>query len=196
MALAKSKFNNAAGTNDGGFSLVEVMIATTLLAMSLTALAQLFAISVKNNAVAKNGTFTQILAAQKMEQLRGLTWGFDPLGLPVSDVSTDTTVAPETATGGKGLAPSPTNTLQANTDGYVDYIDPQGNPLGGGTVVPDNTSYIRRWLIEPLPTNPNNTLIIQVLVTRRRDRGPADAGSVARAPDEARLITVKTRKAQ
>ena len=75
-------------------------------------------------------------------------------------------------------------------------IDPQGNPLGGGTVVPDNTAYIRRWLIEPLPTNPNNTLIIQVLVTRRRDRGTADAGSVARAPDEARLITVKTRKAQ
>jgi len=36
MALAKSKFNSTAG-----FSLVEVMIATTLLAMSLTALAQL-----------------------------------------------------------------------------------------------------------------------------------------------------------
>jgi len=191
MALAKSKSNNTAG-----FSLVEVLIATTLLAVSLTALAQLFAISVKNNAVAKNGTFTQILAAQKMEQLRGLTWGFDPLGLPVSDVATDTTVSPEAATGGKGLAPSPTNTLQANTDGYVDYVDPQGNPLGGGTVIPNNTAYIRRWLIEPLPTNPNNTLIIQVLVTRRRDRGTADAGSVARAPDEARLITVKTRKAQ
>jgi hypothetical protein len=51
-------------------------------------------------------------------------------------------------------------------------------------------------MVEPLPTNPNNTLIIQVLVTRRRDRGTADIGSVARAPEEARLITVKTRKAQ
>src|SRR5689334_7273558 len=122
MALAKYRFSNAAGTawgagvsqveaakrgkgapaykNDRGFSLVEVLIATALLAMSLTALAQLFAISVKNNAVAKNGTFTQILAAQKMEQLRGLTWGFDTLGLPVSDVATDTTVSPEAATGG------------------------------------------------------------------------------------------------
>lgn len=189
--MAKSKFNN-----DGGFTLVEVMIATTLLAVSLTALAELFAVSVKNNLTARNGTFTQVLAAQKMEQLRGLTWGFDPLGLPVSDVATDTTVSPEAATGGKGLAPSPSNTLQSNTTGYVDYLDAYGNALGGGTVVPDNTAYIRRWLIEPLPTNPNNTLVLQVLVTRRRDRGTADAGSVARAPDEARLITVKTRKAQ
>jgi type II secretory pathway pseudopilin PulG len=192
MALAKSKSFH----NDGGFSLVEVLIATSLLATSLVALAQLFAISVKNNAVAKNGTFTQVLAGQKMEQLRGLTWGFDPLGLPISDVATDTTVSPEVTTGGKGLAPSPSNTLQSNTDGYVDYLDPNGNALGGGTVVPDNASFIRRWFIEPLPTNPNNTLVIQVLVTRRRNRGTADLGSVARAPEEARLITVKTRKAQ
>jgi prepilin-type N-terminal cleavage/methylation domain-containing protein len=191
MALAKFKFNR----NDG-FSLVETMVATTLLAVALTALAELFAVSVKNNNVARNGTFTSVLAAQKMEQLRGLTWGFDTLGLPISDISTDTAKSPEFPTGGKGLAPSPSNTLRANTDGYVDYLDGNGVSLGGGTVIPDGTAYIRRWLIEPLPTNPNNTLIIQVLVTRRRDRGTADAGSVARAPEEARMITVKTRKAQ
>ena len=151
---------------DGGFSLVEVMIATTLLATSLAALAELFAISVSNNTVARNGTFTAVLAAQKMEQLRG---------------SAD-------------LAPSTVNTLQANTDGYVDYLDPNGNPLEGGTVIPNNTAYIRRWYIEPLPTSLNNTLVLQVLVTRRRARGPAEAGSVVRAPEEARLITLKTRK--
>ena len=192
MALAKFKFSNG----DRGFSLVETLIATTLLASSLVALAQLFAISVKNNSVARNGTFTQILAAQKMEQLRGLTWGFDTLGLPVSDTTTDTSVTPEAMTGGTGLAPSPNNTLQTNTAGYVDDLDANGTSLGGGTIVPDNTAYIRRWFVEPLPTNPNNTLVLQVLVTKRRNRGTADAGSVARAPEEARLITVKTRKAQ
>lgn len=166
---------------DGGFSLVEVIIATALLTMSLAALAELFAVSVKNNAVARNGTFTAVLAAQKMEQLRSLAWGFDVLGLPISDI---------------GLAPSPTNTLQANADGYVDYLDPNGNMLGGGTVIPGNTAYIRRWYIEPLAANPNNTLVLQVLVTRRRDRGAAEAGSVVRAPEEARLITMRTRKAQ
>ena len=191
MALAKYKFNN-----QSGFTLVETLVATTMLAVALTALAELFAISVKNNAVAKNGTFTSVLGSQKMEQLRGLTYGFDVLGLPITDTTTDTSVSPETPTGKTGLAPSPTNTLQESTDGYVDYLDANGVMLGGGTVVPNNTAYIRRWFVEPLPTNPNNTLILQVLVTRSRNRGAADIGSVARGPDEARLITVKTRKAQ
>jgi type II secretory pathway pseudopilin PulG len=171
-------------------------VATTILAIALTSLAQLFAISVQNNLVARNSSFATILAMQKMEQLRGLTYGFDTLGLPITDSSTDTAVSPEAATGGTGLAPSPSNTLRAGTNGYVDYLNANGVSLGGGTVVPTGTSYIRRWMVEPLPTNPNNTIIIQVLVTRRRDRGTADTGSVARQPEEARLITVKTRKAQ
>jgi prepilin-type N-terminal cleavage/methylation domain-containing protein len=195
MALAKYKFSNG-GTQDSGFSLVEVMVATTILAVALTSLAQLFAVATRSNNIARNGTFTQILAEQKMEQLRGLSWGFDVLGLPVSDTTTDTSVVPQVAVGGKGLEPSPSNTLQTNTNGYVDYLDPNGNALGGGTVIPNNTAYIRRWFVEPLPTNPNNTLILQVLVTRRVNRGTADAGSVQRLPEEARLVTVKTRKAQ
>jgi type II secretory pathway pseudopilin PulG len=191
MALARSRFNNSAG-----FSLVETLVATTMLAVGLTALAQLFAISVKNNSVAKNGTFTSVLASQKIEQLRGLTYGFDVLGLPITDTTTNTTVSPETPTGGTGLAPSPSNTLRQNTDGWVDYVDAYGQALGGGTNVPANTAFIRRWYVEPLPTNPNNTLIIQVLVTRNRNRGAGDEGSVTRSPEEARLVTVKTRKAQ
>jgi len=191
MALAKYKFNN-----QSGFTLVETLVATTILAIALTSLAQLFAISVQNNLVARNSSFATILAMQKMEQLRGLTYGFDTLGLPITDTSTDTAVSPEAANGGTGLAPSPSNTLRVGTNGYVDYVNANGVSLGGGTVVPTGTSYIRRWMVEPLPTNPNNTIILQVLVTRRRDRGTADTGSVARQPEEARLVTVKTRKAQ
>jgi hypothetical protein len=95
-----------------------------------------------------------------------------------------------------GLSPSPAGTLAENSDGYVDYLDSNGCSLGGGSVMPANTAYIRRWSVEPLPTNPNNTLILQVLVTRHVDRGPdaaADA-AVRRLPDEARFVGVKTRK--
>jgi hypothetical protein len=173
------------------------MVATLILATSLVALAQLFAVSVKTNGAARNGTFTAVLAQQKLEQLRSLTWGFDGLGLPISDTNTNTAVSPEAVAGGTGLSPSPGNTLQTSTDGYVDYLDNFGNLLGSGTNPPNGTAYIRRWMIEPLPTNPNNTLIIQVLVTRNPNRGTAaNSGSVARLPEEARLITVKTRKAQ
>src|SRR5436190_18940486 len=117
-------------------------MATTILTVGLAALAQLFAISTRANFSAKSTTTASILAAQKMEQLRGLTWGFDTLGLPVSDTTTDTSVTPEATTGGTGLAPSPNNSLQANTDGYVDYLDANGTSLGGGTIIPNNTSNI------------------------------------------------------
>jgi prepilin-type N-terminal cleavage/methylation domain-containing protein len=181
---------------DGGFSLLEVLIATSLMAVGLTALAQLFALSTRTNHSAKTTTYAAVLAQQKMEQLRGLTWGFDNLGLPITDTTTDVSVVPEVANGGTGLSPSPANSLGQNTTGYVDYLDKDGKSLGTGTSVPGNAVYIRRWSIEPLPTNPNNTIVIQVLVTRWRDRGTANTVvGTGRLPDEARIISVKTRKA-
>ena len=97
---------------------------------------------------------------------------------------------------GTGLQPSPPDALRKNTAGYVDHVDVSGQIVGRDELPPEDAIYTRRWSIEPLPTNPNNTLILQVLVTRNRDRGNADEGSVARLRDEARVITVKTRKAQ
>jgi prepilin-type N-terminal cleavage/methylation domain-containing protein len=190
MALAKSN-----SSSNAGFSLLEVMIATAILATSLVSLAQLFALSTRSNIGSRNSTYAAVLAQQKLEELRSLSWGFDQIGLPMSDITTDTTVTPETPVGGTGLSPSPDSALQGNTVGYVDYIDAFGNKLGGGSVPPQNAIYTRRWSISPLPTNPNNTLIIQVLVTRLQDRGAADQGAVKRLPEEARMITVKTRKA-
>lgn len=162
--------------------------------VGLTTLAQLFAIATRANTGAKGTTFATVLAEQKMEQLRGLTWGFDALGLPQSDFTTDITVVPERAGLGRGLSPSPGNALAANIEDYADFLDARGNSLGGGTVPPSGAVYIRRWSIEPLPSNPNNTLILQVLVTHRRLRGSADADGT-RLPDEARVVSVKTRKA-
>jgi hypothetical protein len=56
--------------------------------------------------------------------------------------------------------------------------------------------YLRRWSVTPLPTDPNNTLVLQVLVTRSRDRGSANTGAGTRLPDESRLMSIKTRKFQ
>lgn len=193
MALAKSSFSN-----QSGFSLIEVLAATALLATAVVTLAQLFAVSTRSNLSARNTTYATVLAEQKMEELRALTWGFDTAGLPVTDITTNTAVNPETPAGGTGLAPSPAAALQENTSGYVDYVDRFGAKVGtGGTSPPSDALWTRRWSITPLPTNPNNTIVLQVLVTpARRNRGTADQGAVARLPEEGRLITVKTRKAQ
>ena len=187
---------NGKRAGEAGFSLVEVLLATTLLTVAVAALAQLFAISTRANSSARASTFTTVLAQQKMEQLRSLTWGFDSLGLPLTDTSTNVTAAVETPTGGTGLTPSPAGTIGQNTAGYCDYLDANGQSLGGGANAPANAVYLRRWSIEPLPTNPNNTLVLQVLVARNRPRNAADqTTSVNRLPDEARIISVKTRKA-
>jgi type II secretory pathway pseudopilin PulG len=203
MALAKSSWivrrGRRAGAGIGGargFSLLEVLFATTILIVGVAGLAQLFAMSTKTNTSARATTFAAVLAQQKMEQLRSLTWGFDNAGLPLTDTSTNTTSAVESPTGGRGLTPSPSGTLGANTDGYCDFVDGNGQSMGGGIAPPPSTVYIRRWSIEPLPTNPNNTIVVQVLVTRHRNRGTADTTvGVRRLPDEARIISVKTRKA-
>jgi type II secretory pathway pseudopilin PulG len=191
--LAKFRSSNS----EAGFSLLEVMIATGIMAGAVAMLGQMFAISIMNNNSARAGSYATVLAEQKMEQLRGLTWGFDLLGLPVSDNATDTALPVEAPAGGTGLSPSPTDALTVNTGGYVDYIDQFGNSLGGGTTTPAKTLYVRRWSVEPLPTNPNNTVVIQVVVFKMNSRGAADAsGSTRRLRDEARLMSVKTRKAQ
>jgi len=191
--LAKCRFSNS----ESGFSIIETIFATGIMATAVVALAQMFTISVQNNHNARTGSYATTLAEQKMEQLRGLTYGFDTIGLPLTDTTTDTTAPIETPNGGTGLTPSPAGTLVHNTNGYVDYIDQFGNILGGGEGILPRTVYIRRWSIEPLPTNPNNTIVIQVMVTRERNRGLADqTGSTDRLANEARIMSVKTRKAQ
>ena len=55
--MAKSSFSN-----EGGFSIVEVIFATGIMATALVALAQMFAIAVSNNQAAKMGTYSTTLA--------------------------------------------------------------------------------------------------------------------------------------
>ena len=185
--------------SEAGSTLVEVLIATVLMAGGVLAMSQLFLVSTAANYSARTDTFATVLAEQKLEQLRSLTWGFDLQGLPVSDFATDTSVRPEAQDGGTGLQPSPPGALQENTPGYVDHVDARGEIVGNSATPPNGSLYTRRWSIEPLPTNPNNTLILQVVVTPHVVSGNGQAGPAGNAPrlnGDARMTTVKTRKAQ
>lgn len=185
-------------TDDHGFSFIEVMVALMLIMIVALGVAGLFAATIKSTHAARNQTSTTTLAEQKMEQLRSLTWGFDSSGqnLPVSDTTTDLTQTPPTNTG-SGLNPSPATSLDANTPGYVDYLDIRGQWVGTGGAPPAGAKFIRRWSIQPLPTNPNNTLVLQVLVTtvQREASMPGVPAPRPRYGDDALIATVKTRKA-
>jgi type II secretory pathway pseudopilin PulG len=150
-----------------GFSLLEVLCATTILIVGLAALAQLATLSTRVNSSATTITVATIAAAQKMEQL-------------LSDAR---------------LGPSPADSLKRNTGGYCDFADKHGRSLGDGPVPPAGTVYIRRWSIEGLPASPTNTLVLQVIVTAWINGGVDDRAGMRR-PDEVRLVSVQTRKAK
>jgi prepilin-type N-terminal cleavage/methylation domain-containing protein len=180
-----------------GFSLVEVLFALVVLSIAVSGLAQLFTVAAYTNMRARATTYAAVLAQQKMEQLRGLAYGFDPGGGAVTDLDTDITVQPELPGGGAGLQSSPPGVLAADTAGYVDYVDGNGASLGGAAAVPPpGTAYIRRWSVQALPSSAN-TIVLQVLVMRAGPRRAADnrIGPGGRPAEQARLVSVKTRKA-
>jgi prepilin-type N-terminal cleavage/methylation domain-containing protein len=200
--------SGASRSSERGFSLVEVAMATALMSILAIGVAQLFAVGTAANLRAKNQTSLTLLAVQKMEQLKALQWGFDQredsLGLPISDLVTDLSECRRSSSpahcatqsagqsgAAPGLNPSPNGTLDGNVPGYVDYLDRNGGWVGNGAAPPPTAHYVRRWSIDPLPTNPNNTLVFQVVVMTQEAALAANAAGRG----DVRLVSVKTRKA-
>jgi type II secretory pathway pseudopilin PulG len=179
-------------TRERGFSLIETLIAIGLLIVVAGSLAQLFAIGQRSNARARDFSMSSILAAAKVEQIRSLSWGFDLAGQPLTDRSADLSVSPERPTGGVGLHTSPSDALDRNVDGYCDFLDASGVPLGTGSSPPLNTSYIRRWSVVPVAADPVNGLVIQVRVV---GRSAAETRAGRPAAGEARLVSIRARTA-
>jgi len=180
-----------------GFSLVEVLFALTITVAGVLSVAQLLTVATNANRVSRTSTMAAVLAARRLEQLRALTWGFDESGNPWSDTVSDLTVEPPARTGGTGLSPSPDEALTRNVAGYFDWVDGSGQALGGSVAPPAGAMYMRRWAITRLPSGPDDTIVLQVLVTPWRARGAADRDPTAGSlPQETRLVSAKTRKAR
>ncbi len=167
-----------------GFSLLEVVVATSILVAGVAGVAPLLVMASRANQSARITTMASLLAQQKMEQLRALQWGRDPSGALLSDVDTDLTAPFAATTGGFGLRPSPAGSLDRNVNGYCDFIAADGRVVGGGSVSPAGAAYVRRWSIEPLPPNLEEVLLLQVVVTR--------PGFVA-SPEDVRLTGIRVR---
>jgi competence protein ComGC len=129
--------------SERGFSLVEILIASTILIVALLSLAQLLSLATAANGAAGRATFSAVFAAEKLEELHTLTW----------------------------------ESVRRQAGESVDYLDRSGRPVGNRAAA----MYGRRWLIDPLPVDPDNSLVIQVIVSGRRE--------------EARIAGVRTRKA-
>jgi len=182
------------GLDNRGSTLLEVVIAFGVFSAALLMLAQLFGMATRSNRVAREVTYAAALAAQKMEQLRGGLWAYDSAGGQLTDTSSDFSCVPEQPSGGTGLLPSPSSALTENTPGFVDYLDESGRWVGTGEAPPSGAAYVRRWSIEPLPSDPADSIVLQVLVISLA--GAANAGSDIAGVERgaARLVGARTRR--
>ncbi len=158
---------SSADVNARGFTLVETIIAVSITALALTALAQLFIVAAQANADARRATFASVLAAQKIEQLRSA---------------------------GSDLVPQGTDSLRRDVADLCDFLDEYGRSLGTGSSPLPGTVYIRRWSIESIPSDAN-TLVLQVAVFPRLWKGAVDpAFGDARSFGGAQIVSLKTRR--
>lgn len=183
-----------------GTGLTEVLCAAAVLVTAVAGLAPLFLTAVRGTIDARSQTTATVLALQRLEQLRGLTWGFDQHapGVRVSDTTTDLS-QDNPANGGRGLSQSPADALRINTAGYVDYLDQFGRWVGSGVSPPPSACWVRRWSIEPLAPNPEDLLVLQVLVVPARSTGSGQERSDSNSSwlrDGARLVTIRARMAR
>ena len=144
---------------EAGMTLVETVIA---LAVLLIVAAGLMGLAVVAITTTENqghlATRTAEYAQDKMEQLMSLKYGDDE-----SDtISVDCVLylvddACDTAA---GLARGGSLDFTAPANNYVDYLDREGNPLGGGAAPPAAWFYQRVWLIEDV--NDDATLPVDI----------------------------------
>jgi prepilin-type N-terminal cleavage/methylation domain-containing protein len=167
---------------DTGFTLVEVLIAMALLAVLATGIATLTISATRAVARARAETAAVTIARARLEQLRGLAWGFGSAQAPrpVSDFSTDLGAAVPQA-GGPGLSTTSTTVLDSDVAGHVDYVDMNGRWMG--VVMSGGARFVRRWSVQPVASFPD-TLLLQVRVR--------DLRGVVNDVD---LFTVRTRTA-
>jgi prepilin-type N-terminal cleavage/methylation domain-containing protein len=171
-----------------GFTLLEVVIALSILCVAVLTVAQLLGLGAEGMAVSRAQVMSATLASARLEQLRALVFDFDDDGVRLTDLTTDVS-ARDPATGGRGLAAAGTDSLATSTPGLVDYLDAHGRWVGNGALPPADAVFIRRWSVDPFDGSPD-ALAIQVLV---RPVSQGTAASIRRGRAETRLATVVVR---
>ena len=192
---AVAPLNGMVAHDARGFSLVEAVIAVSVLAFGVSAVAQVVLASARANVASQQAAVVQQAARERMEQLRALAWTSDPSLVPVSDWSSDLTTTPARASGGVGLGVSPADTLLSNIAGYCDFLNARGAWVAGGTQAPPGTAFVRRWSVAPTDALAD-TLTLQVVVVPASAATGQAAVSAARGVNGAWLTDMRTRRVQ
>jgi hypothetical protein len=149
-------------SSERGTTLIETSIASGILlvvTVGLLSMAALATTYTENHGHLEARTTEY--AQDKMEQL---------LAIAYTDGATNTVVFPAVSPGGTGLAVGGSVDTAAPVDGYVDWLEQDGDLLGGGVVPPDTWFYQRVWQITQATANVKQ---ITVTATVRSSVGSA-----------------------
>jgi prepilin-type N-terminal cleavage/methylation domain-containing protein len=133
--------------SERGFTLLETLVATSILVTTLAGVAQLFILGTHLTRQAGASGGALVAAQDKLESLRGEAFTYDSVGFPVT--------AP-------ALQPSPPTTLGKDTGPYVDWLDVDGvaSETAKGAIM------VRRWRISSLGATTPDAIAIEVCVFR------------------------------
>ena len=154
--------------SERGFTLLETIVATSILVTALAGVAQLFILG--THLTRQSGAYgLALVAAQdKLESLRSQAFTYDPGGALLT--------AP-------ALQPSPPTTLAVDSAPYVDWLD--ADALAQDTA--DGAVLIRRWRISSLGATTPDTIAIEVCVFRPPGATDPNGADVC-------LSTIRTRQ--
>lgn len=154
---------------EAGVTLIETLAATAII---LVAIAGVGSMGVLGMTRTENDGHLAArcteYAQDKMEQLLVLAWG---------DESSDTRVFPAAAAGGTGLAVGGGSDTSAPVDGYVDYLDQNGNLLASGGGAPADWFYVRAWSVSS-PSANLKQITVSATVRSTLGRGAPPASTV------------------
>jgi type IV pilus assembly protein PilV len=115
---------------EGGFTLVEVLVAIVILTVGLLSLAQMMVLATSSNTLSGRMTSSAALAKEQLERLKAAPYYLDPRAQARNPLLAD----------GGGL--------DSTEPGYVQYYDPDGIPLPGEA----GAMFEVRWEIETVPS--------------------------------------------
>jgi type II secretory pathway pseudopilin PulG len=130
--------NTSCAESQRGFSLLEVLVAMSILIAAVCTLTQVSLVAAAVGARARTTTMLALAARQKLEQLRALPWG-----------------APE-------LQPSSPDTISEDVAGYVEYLGWDLRPLPGTPSRPQDAAIVCRWSVVPIDGGGSHSTVIHV----------------------------------
>jgi Tfp pilus assembly protein PilV len=157
---------------ESGFTLLEVLIACTLILTAVAGFAHLAAAGVARANATRGAAAALALAQGRLEQLRSAIFSYDSAGMAVSDPV---------------LVESPPDALAVDRAGWFDATDRFGQPVADGDV--RRAVYRRRWSIARFDAARDDTLVLSVCV-----RSVVSASAAGSGRPDACASTMLTRK--